>query len=67
MKVPFAARGKDVEIGTPQAYVTAKIMPIRLGGAWDVAPDGRIILNTPLGEESRDVDVVMNWTMGLKK
>ena len=67
MKVPFAAHAKDVEIGTPQAYVTAKIMPTRLGGAWDVAEDGRIIANIPLGEEPRDINVVMNWTVGLKK
>ncbi len=67
MKVPFAARGNDVEIGTPQTYVSAKIMPTRLGGSWDVAPDGRIIANVPLGEEPRDINVVMNWTVGLKK
>jgi hypothetical protein len=67
MKAPFAAHGKDVEIGTPQAYVAAKIMPTRLGGSWDVAPDGRIIANIPLGEEPRDINVVMNWTVGLKK
>ncbi|HEV2113224.1 MAG TPA: hypothetical protein VGR50_03685, partial [Terriglobales bacterium] len=68
MKVPFAAHGQDLEIGTPQPYVTGIIFPTRLGGAWDVAPDGRIIVNSPLGgEESRDIDVVMNWTSGLKK
>jgi hypothetical protein len=67
MKVPFVTHGKDVEIGTPQVYIHARPRSAAYGVTWDVAADGRLIVNTLITEPTHTVNVVMNWTAGLKK
>jgi Tol biopolymer transport system component len=67
VKVPFVPHGKNVEIGAPQPYVNARPRVTTYGAAWDVAPDGRVITNTDVGESTHAINVVVNWTAGLKK
>jgi len=67
MKVPFAARGKNAEIGAPQLYLKAHPRATTYTDAWDVAADGRIIANTDIGESTHAINLVVNWTAGLKK
>jgi Tol biopolymer transport system component len=67
LKVPFAAHGHDVEIGAVQSYLMAHPRATTYYDSWDVASDGRIIANTDIGETTHAIDVVVNWTAGLKK
>jgi Tol biopolymer transport system component len=67
VKVPFAARGKSAEIGAAQPYLNSRPRPTSYGEAWDVAADGRAIVNTDIGESTHAINVVVNWTAGLKK
>jgi serine/threonine protein kinase/Tol biopolymer transport system component len=67
VKVPFAAHGKDVQIGAAQLYVNAHPRTTTYNESWDVAPDGRIIANTDIVESTHVISVVVNWTAELKK
>ena len=67
VKVPFAAHGKNADIGAAQTYVNAHPRTTTRGDSWDVATDGRLIVNTDIGESTHDINVVVNWTAGLKK
>ena len=69
-----AVKGDSVpELGSPTPLFQAPL----LGGAraiqnyrqqWDVAPDGRFLINVPVGEEAGSpITLVQNWTAGLKK
>jgi hypothetical protein len=41
---------------------------LRFGASWDVAPDGRVIMNANVSErESQNLTLLVNWTAGLKK
>jgi len=64
VKVPFAARGKSAEIGAAQPYLNSRPRPTSYGEAWDVAADGRAIVNTDIGESTHAINVVVNWTQG---
>jgi len=67
-KVPFVAHGKDAEIGAPQTYITSRPFAASpYGQTWDIAADGRVIVISLLGEATHTIDVVVNWTAGLKK
>jgi eukaryotic-like serine/threonine-protein kinase len=67
VKVPFAAHGKNAEIGAARPYVKAHPRVTTYGEAWDVAPDGRVIANADVGETTHAINVVVNWTARLKK
>jgi serine/threonine-protein kinase len=67
VKVPFAAHGNDVEIGAVESYLMAHPRATTYYDSWDVGSDGRIIANTDIGETTHAIDVVVNWTTGLKK
>jgi len=67
MKAPFVARGKSAEIGVPQPYVKAQPRTTTYGNSWDIASDGRLLVNTDIGETIHAINVVVNWTAGLKK
>jgi eukaryotic-like serine/threonine-protein kinase len=67
VKVPFAAHGKDAEIGAAQPYLSAHPRATTYTDSWDIAADGRVIANTDIGETTHAINVVVNWTAGLKK
>jgi Tol biopolymer transport system component len=53
-----------------QAGQPRKLFPVRplFGGLYDLAPDGRILVNTPQGEQATEpITVILNWTSDLKK
>jgi Tol biopolymer transport system component len=69
-----AVKGDSVpELGSPTPLFKARL----LGGAralqnyrhqWDVGPDGRFLINVPVGEETGSpITLVQNWAAGLKK
>lgn len=67
VKVPFAAHGKDAEIGAAQPYLNAHPRATTYTNSWDIAADGRILANTDIGETTHAINLVVNWTAGLKK
>ena len=67
IRVPFLAHAKDAELGAPETYVTTRSYRIADHITWDVAADGRVILNSPLGEDTHTIEVLVNWTAALNK
>jgi eukaryotic-like serine/threonine-protein kinase len=67
VKVPFLAHGKGADLGAQQTYVTTRSYRLAAEDTWDVAADGRVIVNSPLGEDTRAIEVVVNWTAASKK
>jgi Tol biopolymer transport system component len=67
VKVPFAVHGNNVEIGVARPYVNARPRVTTYGETWDVAADGRVIVNADIVESTHAINVVVNWTAGLKK
>jgi len=67
VRVPFLAHGKDAELGAPQIYVTARAYRLETSTTWDVAADGRVIVNSLLGGDTHTIEMVVNWTAALKK
>jgi eukaryotic-like serine/threonine-protein kinase len=67
VKVPFAEHGNSAQIGAAQAYVNARPRATTNRDSWDVAADGRVVVNTDVAETIHAINVVVNWTAGLKK
>src|SRR5439155_2730768 len=59
MKVPFAAHGKNAEIGAARPYLSAHPRATTYTDSWDVAADGRIVANTDIGESTHAINVVV--------
>ena len=72
MTVPITVKGGALEPGTPVALFQP---PIWGGGSnttnrqqYDVAPDGRFLINVTTGEATAPpITVILNWTPGLNK
>jgi len=65
MAAPVTVTGSTVEPGTP-----VRLFPTRIfgGGIWrgesrqyDVAPDGRFLINTMLDDDAAPITLLMNW------
>jgi Tol biopolymer transport system component len=67
IRVPFTVQGKDLEMSQSQSYVKIAPFRTRYGNAWDIAADGRVIVNTASAQEDVAINVVTNWLAGLKK
>jgi hypothetical protein len=67
MEAPITFRGDAVEIGTVRPYVKTNSITLRFGGAYDLALDGRVLVNSTVGEDARTITMVVNWTAGIKK
>jgi hypothetical protein len=65
MEAPVSLRGDAVEIGTIHPY--GKTITTCWGGSYDIAPDGRVLVNSTMGEDTRTITMVVNWTAGLRK
>jgi serine/threonine protein kinase/Tol biopolymer transport system component len=72
MAAPLAA-GATLEAGTPKALFDVHLLPTGSGAPYaayqyDMTRDGqRFLVNTPLGNATVPITVVLNWTAGLKK
>ena len=63
---PFTVTGDSVEVGTPIALFPTRIYgggtDIGVGKQYDVAPDGRFLINTLVGEGSTaPITLIQNW------
>jgi serine/threonine protein kinase len=66
MGVPIAIKGSVVEAGSPVALFQTRILGggtnIDLGQQYDVAPDGRLLMNVVVEEvAATPITVVLNW------
>ena len=65
--------GSSFEAGTPKPLFDANVLygiGLRQGvrQQYDVAPDGRFLINTPCGGDANEsITVVLNWQANLKK
>jgi eukaryotic-like serine/threonine-protein kinase len=65
--------GTSFEMGTPKALFDANVLfgtGVREGlkHQYDVASDGRFLINTPVGGDANSsITVLLNWAAGLKK
>jgi hypothetical protein len=68
MGAPITAKAGTLDVGTPIALFHTRILG---GGAnmigrnhqYDVAPDGRILMNVVAGEgDTAPITIVLNWT-----
>ena len=67
MEAPVNFHGDLVEIGAVHPYVKTNAIGLRWGGVYDIARDGRVLVNSTLGEDTRTITMVVNWTAGMKK
>jgi len=67
MEAPITFHGDAVDIGSAQPYVKTKAITLRFGGAYELARDGRVLVNSTVGEDTRTITMVTNWTAGIKK
>ena len=66
MAVPFAAQSDSLQIGRPVALFGTRIVgrgtDVDLGRQYDVAPDGRFLVNVATDEASASpITLIMNW------
>lgn len=66
MAVPFSIAGDSVEVGNPIALFPTRIAgggtDVGLGWQYDVAADGRFLINTLVGEGSTTpITLILNW------
>jgi hypothetical protein len=66
MAAPIAVKGAALEAGVPVALFQTRIVGggtnIDLGRQYDVAPDGRILINVAADEATaRPITVIQNW------
>jgi Tol biopolymer transport system component len=67
MEAPITLHGDTVDVGAVQPYVKTNAISMRFGGSYDLAADGRVLVNSTLGEDTRTITMVVNWVAGLKK
>lgn len=67
MEAPITFQGDAVDIGAAQPYVKTKAITLRFGGAYELARDGRVLVISTVGEDTRTITMVTNWTAGIKK
>jgi hypothetical protein len=66
MAAPIAVTGATLEPGRPVALFRTRIVgggtDPNLGVNYDIARDGRILINTVLDEASAPITLILNWT-----
>ena len=71
MAAPITATGTTLEPGTPMALFQTRIFgggaDTQQGRQYDVARDGRFLINTALDDAAAPITLLQNWTAGLKK
>jgi hypothetical protein len=71
MAAPITASGATLEPGTPVVLFPTRIVgggeDAQLGRQYDVAPDGRFLIDTVLESNATPITLVMNWNGAVKK
>ena len=67
MAVATKLAGTSLEIETPAALFQPRL-PSTIGPSYNVAPDGRFLINLATDEETAaPITVILNWASGLKQ
>jgi len=70
MAVSMAATGATLEPGRPVALFRTRIVgggtELSLGANYDIARDGRILINTILDEAAAPITLIQHWNPGVK-
>ncbi len=71
MAVPIPVSGDTIEPGAPVMLFRTRILgggaDIQLGRQYDVAPDGRFLINTVLDSAAAPITLLMNWSAEAKQ
>ena len=71
MAAPITATGATLAPGAPVVLFPTRIVgggvDLQHGRQYDVAPDGRFIINTVLGDAAAPITLLMNWHPEVKK
>jgi Tol biopolymer transport system component len=71
MAAPITVNGATLEPGSPVVLFQTRIVgggvDAQNQGQYDVAPDGRFLINTVLAEASAPITLLQNWNPGAKK
>jgi hypothetical protein len=69
MSVSVTVSGDQLQFGAPATLFNVRMMPVNsLTRDYDIAPDGRFLIGTVVGERSRTAGtVVLNWPGIVKK
>ncbi len=67
MQAAITLRGNAIDVGTVRPYVKTNAVTLRFGGAYDLAPDGRVLVNSTMGDDTRTITMVVNWPARLPK
>lgn len=71
MAAPMAVTGATLEPGRPVALFPTRIVgggtDLTVGKNYDIARDGRILINTVLDEATAPITLLMNWQPEAKK
>ncbi len=71
MAVPITVIGATLEPGTPVELFPTRILgggvDTHSGRQYDVAPDGRFLINTVLDSEAAPITLIQNWNPEAKK
>ena len=66
MAVPIRRAGTEIEIGNPARLFQTRALQGNL--EYDIAPDGRFLLNVPVDQHpGNSLAVIVNWSALLKK
>ena len=65
MAVPIVATDTAITAGTPQKLFVAPLLnggvDVQQGHQYDVAPDGRFMVNAVVDDEDQPITLIQNW------
>jgi hypothetical protein len=71
MAAPITVTGATLAPGVPMVLFRTRIfgggIDAQLGRQYDVAPDGRFLINTVLDDAAAPITLLMNWNPEAKK
>jgi predicted house-cleaning NTP pyrophosphatase (Maf/HAM1 superfamily) len=67
MEASITLHGDAIDIGAVQPYLKTNAITLRFGGAYDVAADGRVLVNSTKGDDTRTITMIANWPAELPK
>jgi eukaryotic-like serine/threonine-protein kinase len=67
MEASITLHGDAIDIGAVQPYLKTNAITLRFGGAYDVAADGRVLVNSTMGDDTRTITMIANWPAELPK
>jgi serine/threonine protein kinase/Tol biopolymer transport system component len=67
MQAEVDTSGGSVRVGAIRPYVQTDAVTLRYGWSYDITRDGKVVVNSSRNDESRLINLLVNWSEGLKK